>query len=191
MITNFRPTRAEATDVANAVLEGADALMLSGETSVGKFPIDVIKSMQSVIHATEGTKFLNMYDNKPDPDLPSYLPDSVCYNACKMADLTKAKGIVIFTYKGGSVFKLASNRPQAKIFAFTPFKYVMTQLSLLRGVESFYLEPESSINDAIAHSTEILKRKGYVNTGNVLVYIGGIPMRIKGPINNMKIEVVD
>ena len=191
MITNFRPTRAEATDVANAVIEGADALMLSGETSVGKYPVEVIQSMQKVIKATEGNEFSQKYDNKPDNELPTFIPDSVCYNACKMSDTTLAEGIVIFTYGGGSVYKLASNRPNARIYAFTPFKQVMTQLSLLRGVESFYLEPESSINDAIAHATEIIKQQGYVVPGDVLVYVGGIPMRIKGPINNMKIAMVE
>ncbi len=191
MITNFRPTRAEATDVANAVIESADALMLSGETSVGKYPVGVIQSMQKVIKATEGNEFIRKYDNKPDHSLPTFLPDSVCYNACKMSDTTQAKGIVIFTYGGASAYKLASHRPSARIYAFTPFKHVMTQLSLLQGVECFYLEPESSINDAIAHSTEILKKEGYVLPGDVLVYVGGIPMRIKGPINNMKIAMVE
>jgi pyruvate kinase len=190
MITNFRPTRAEATDVSNAVAEGADALMLSGETSVGNYPIEVIRSMQKVIISTENSAFPRKYDNKPDPGLPSYLPDSICYNACKMADLTNAKGIIIFTYGGASAYKLTSHRPDSKIFAFTPFHHVMSQLSLLRGVHAFYLKPESSINDAIAHSTEILKKEGYVEQGDVLVYVGGIPMKIKGPINNMKIAMV-
>ncbi len=190
MISNFRPTRAEATDVANAVIEGADALMLSGETSVGEYPAEVIRSMQQVISATEDTEFLRKYDNKPDAGLPGYLPDSVCYNACKMADLTHAKGIIVFTYGGGSAYKLASHRPQARIYAFTPFEYVMSQLSLSRSVQGFYLEPESSINDAIAHSTEILKKEGFVTEGDVLVYVGGIPMRSKGPINTMKIAMV-
>jgi pyruvate kinase len=190
MITNFRPSRAEATDVANAVVEGADALMLSGETSVGKYPVEVIKSMQQVIHATEGSGFENLHDNAPDPRLPSYLPDAVCYNACKMADLTNAKGIVIFTFEGGSVFKIASNRPKANIYAFTPFDWVMTQLSLVRGVQSFYLSTETHINDAIAHATELLISKGIIMPGDVIVFVGGIPMKVRGPINNMKIARV-
>ena len=191
MITNFRPTRAEATDVANAVIEGADALMLSGETSVGKYPIEVIKSMQQVIFAIEASGYIRIHDNQPDPHLPSYLPDAVCYNACQMANLTNAKAIVVFTYGGGSVFKIASHRPKANIYAFTPFDFVMSQLSLLRGTQSFYLEPESSINDAISHSVDILKSKGIVKTDDVLVFVGGIPMRTKGPINTMKIARVE
>jgi pyruvate kinase len=190
MITNFRPTRAEATDVANAVVEGADALMLSGETSVGKYPVGVIKCMQQVIHATEGSGFEIVPDNAPDPRLPTYLPDAVCYNACKMADLTNAKGIVIFTYEGGSAFKISSNRPKANIYAFTPFDWVKTQLSLLRGVQSFHLSTETHINDAIAHATELLINKGIIEHGDVIVFVGGIPMKVRGPINNMKIAIV-
>lgn len=190
MITNFRPTRAEATDVANAVVEGADALMLSGETSVGKYPIEVIRSMQEVIFATEGSGFENLHDNAPDPRLPTYLPDAVCYNACKMADLTKAKGIVIFTYEGGSALKIAANRPKANIYAFTPFEWVMTQLSLIRGVQGFLLAKETHINDAIAHATEALIQKGIIEHGDVIVFVGGIPMKVRGPINNMKIAIV-
>ncbi|MBN1117721.1 MAG: pyruvate kinase [Bacteroidales bacterium] len=191
MITNFRPTRAEATDVANAVIESADALMLSGETSVGNYPIDVIKSMQKVILATEGNEFTINHDHKPNPKLPSYLPDSICYNACKMADLTKAKALVVFTIGGASVYKLVSNRPKANIYAFTPNKQIMTQLSLLRGVQTFYMEPEQHINEAIYHSTEILKKYGFVSVSDIIVYVGGIPMRLRGPINTMKIAMVD
>ncbi len=191
MITNFRPTRAEATDVANAVIEGADALMLSGETSVGKYPVEVIKSMRQVIRSTENQGFEIDHDHHPDPQDEAYLPNSVCYNACKMADLTGAKGVVIFTYAGASVFQVASHRPKCKIFAFTPGKKVMNQISLLRGVQSFYLEPNAMINDSIKQASDILKKEGYVKPGDVMVYVGGIPMDTKGPVNMMKIDKVD
>ena len=190
MITNFRPTRAEATDVSNAVIEQADSLMLSGETSVGKYPIGVIKSMQEVICASENKGFDVKYDHTPDPKIPSYLPDAVCYNACNMADLTGAKGIVIFTYGGNSAIQLASNRPKSRIFAFSPFEKVMSQLAIVRGISSFYLGQENSINDAIAHAIDILKTKGIVRDGDVLVFVGGIPMKERGKINTMKITVV-
>lgn len=190
MITNFRPTRAEATDVANAVIEGADALMLSGETSVGEYPTGVIRAMQDVISATENKGFELSHNHEPDPRNHSYLPDSVCYNACKMADLTGAKGIVVFTYGGGSAFKVASNRPKGNIYAFTPFKNVMTQLNLIRGVQSFYLEPESTINDSIKVATHILKQNKLIKADDVIVFIGGIPMVEKGPVNMMKIVKV-
>jgi len=191
MIDNFRPTRAEATDVANAVIEGADTLMLSGETSVGKYPIGVIKSMQQVINATENQGFEMNHDHKPDSEMNAYLPNAICYNACKMADLTGAKGIVVFTYGGGSAYQLASNRPKANIYAFTPGKKIMSQLSLVRGVQSFYLEPEVTINESIKLASDILKKEGLVKSGDVMVFVGGIPMVERGPVNMVKIVAID
>jgi pyruvate kinase len=190
MITCFRPTRAEATDIANAVIEGADALMLSGETSVGQFPIEVIKSMQGVICATENKGFEIDHHHEPDIDSNNYLQNVIYYNACKMADLTGAKGIIVFTYGGNSAYQIASNRPKANIYAFTPDRRVMSQLSLVRGIQSFYLEPGSSINSSINQASDILKRNGHVRSGDVMVYVGGIPMSEKGPVNMMKIAAI-
>jgi pyruvate kinase len=190
MMTNFRPTRAEATDVANAVVEGADALMLSGETSVGQYPVEAIISMQQVISATEGKGFELPHENQPNPKDEFYLFHAVCYNVCKMAELTNAKGIVVFSYNGGTVFEIAKNRPKACIYAFSPNSKVLNQLSLLWGVNSFYLDTDAAINDAIAHTSEILKDEGYVMPGDVLVYAAGLPMHERGPIDTMKIEIV-
>lgn len=187
MITNFRPTRAEATDVANAVVDGADTLMLSGETSVGKYPVEVIKSMQEVIAATEGKGFELLHEHKPDPDTPSYLPDSICYNAVKMANLSNAKAVVVFSFLGGSVYKVASHRPKSPVFAFTPSEHLLSQLQIVKGVNAFYLKPEISINDAISHSIDILKQKKLVNENDVLVFVGSIPMKERGKTNMMKI----
>lgn len=191
MITNFRPTRAEATDCAAAVAEGADALMLSGETSVGKYPIEVIRSMQHVISATEGSGLEYEYDNKPDAKEKSNLPKAVSYNACKMAKITEAKGIVVFTFSGYAAKLIASNRPKANIYAFTPNAHVMSQLSLVKGVQTYFLEQDPLINDAIANANNILAEKGLVSKGDVMVYVGGIPMLKKGPINMMKIAEVE
>jgi pyruvate kinase len=191
MITNFRPTRAEATDVSNAVVEGADAIMLSGETSVGKYPIEVIKSVQQIILATETNGYELLHEHKPDPKVPAFLPNVVSYEACKMANITEAKAIVIFTYSGRSAYQIASNRPNSKIFAFTPNQHVMSQLSLIKGLESFYLEPGSMINDSIEQASNILKKQGYAKSGDVIVFVGGIPMANKGPVNMMKIATIE
>lgn len=191
MITNFRPTRAEATDCANAVVEGADALMLSGETSVGKYPVDVIRSMQDVIKATEGKGFGAKYNNKPDLNDIFYLPKAICYNACEMANLTNAKGVVVFTYSGNSAIQVASMRPNSNVFAFSPNPKVMTKLSLVRGLQAFYLREDPLINDAINNVNLILKDAGFVKPGDVMVYVGGIPMMVRGPVNMMKIDVVE
>ena len=191
MITNFRPTRAEATDVANAVMDGADALMLSGETSVGRYPIEVIRSMQQIIGATEGCKFVLKHENIPVADSIDFLPDTICYNACKMADLAGAVGIVVFTSLGGSAYKMASNRPNSTIFAFTPTPQIISQLSIVKGVKSHYLETKVSLNDAIALATDILKERGQVKKGDVLVFVSGIPMVEYCKINMMKLSTVE
>lgn len=191
MITNFRPTRAEATDVANAVVDSADTLMLSGETSVGDFPVEVIQAMQQVIIATEKSNYELKHDHKPDASTPTYLPDAVSYNACEMANLTKAKGIVVFTYSGNTAFKISSHRPNSKVFAFTPMRRVMSQLSLVWGVQSFYMQPEVSINDAIEHAINELKDRRLVMQNDVLVFVGSIPMRKRGKTNMMKITLVE
>lgn len=191
MITNFRPTRAEANDVANAVMDGADAVMLSGETSVGKYPVEVIKSMQQIIQTTEANHFEWKHDNPPVPESENFLPDTICFNACRMADLANAVGIVVFTSLGGSAYKVSSNRPKARIFAFTPTTQIITQLNIVRGVRSHFLETKISLNDAVSESIEILKGLGQVKEGDVLVFVGGIPMRDYGKINMMKIAVVE
>jgi pyruvate kinase len=191
MINNLMPTRAEATDVSNAVLDGADAVMLSGETSVGKYPVQVIRNMQKVITSTESSGFYLKHDHTPDESYPTYLPDSVCYNACQMADMINAVGIVVFTYSGGTVFNIASHRPDAKIFAFTVDDLVMNQLSLVRGVDGFPVDKKIDINEAISQAIEILKKHGLAKNGDRLVYVGGIPMKKREPVNTINITTVE
>lgn len=191
MITNLMPTRAEATDVSNAVLDGADAVMLSGETSVGKYPVQVIRNMQKVINAAESSRFYLKHDHLPVDDNPFYLPDTVCYAACKMADNINAAGIVVFSYFGGTAMNIASHRPNAKVFAFTVDDMVMKQLSLVRGIDSFPVDRKIDINEAISQAIEILKKHGLVKTGDRLVYVGGIPMEKREPVNTMNITTVE
>ena len=190
MITNFMPTRAEATDVSNAVLDGADAVMLSGETSIGKYPVEVIVNMQKVINATEASGFYLNHDFTPDNSSPTYISDSICFNACKMADLVEAVGIVVYSFGGGTVLEIASHRPNAKIFAFTSGDNVMKQSSIVRGVSAFQIGENIDINDAIYQATEILRKKGLVNKGDKLVFVGGIPMHKREPVNMVKISAV-
>jgi len=190
MITNLMPTRAEATDVSNAVLDGADAVMLSGETSVGKYPVEVIRNMQKVITATEASGFYLKHDLTPRKESATYITDSICYNACKVADLIEATGIVVLTYSGGTVFKIASHRPNSKIFAFTSDDLVLKQLSLVRGVDSFPVHQKININEAITLTHETLKRYGLVKSGDRLVYVAGIPMQNREPVNTINIRTV-
>lgn len=191
MIANFRPTRAEATDVSNAVVERADALMLSGETSVGRFPVESVASMQQVISATEGRGFEIRYKNPPDPESPDFLTDALSYNACKVAELIGAVGIVVFTNSGDSAYDIAKYRPKSKIYAFSPHAHTLTQLSLLWGVRAFYMDPVPTVASAIEASTDVLKHTGCVRPGDLLVYAAGIPLFERGRLDLMKITTID
>ncbi len=190
MITNFLPTRAEATDVSNAVLDGADAVMLSGETSVGKYPVEVIRNMQKVISSTESSSFYLSHDHTPQKGSEFYIPESVSYHACKIAEKIEAAGIVVFTYGGGTAIKIASYRPNARIFAFTSDDLVKKQLSLVRGVEGFEIDKKIDIHDAINHSMESLKKARFIKPGDKLVYVAGIPMIRREAVNTISIMEV-
>ena len=127
MITNFRPTRAEANDVGNAVLDGADALMLSGETSIGKYPVEVVRSMQKIIDATE-TGYTYFRTNPPREFSRTFLADSICFAACNMAEQAHAQAIITFTHSGYTAFRIASHRPAAAIIAFTDNERIIRKL---------------------------------------------------------------
>ncbi len=191
MITNFRPTRAEANDVGNAVFDSADTLMLSGETSVGKFPVEAIRNMQRIIDFSEGTEFNLSHEHVPAKDSPEFLRDSVCYNASQMANLTGARAIVTFTTTGETAMKISSHRPRAAVYAFTPNIRILRRLSLAWGVWSLPIESETSINDAIDYSTRILKEKKIIKKGDIVVFIGSLPVMESDLINTMKISYIE
>jgi pyruvate kinase len=190
MITNFNPTRAEATDVANAVLDGADALMLSGETSVGKYPVETIFSMQKIIHYTEA--FGNPFNKKyfPMEGTSTFLADSICYNASTLAKEIKAKAIITFTHSGYTAFRISSHRPEADIFAFTNNKYLLQYLSLVWGVRVFYLHTYEHLEEAIRGSIKILKEKYLLTEGDCVIHIGNSPLNEHGKTNIIKVSNV-
>jgi len=190
MITNFRPTRAEANDVANAVLDGADCLMLSGETSVGKFPVEVIRSMQQIISWTERNGFQFIREHAPKGLSKSFLPDSICYNACKMAEQSQAKAIITFTHSGYTAFRIASHRPDAYIFAFTSNRKILRILSLVWGVRAYYLDEYEEINSAIESSIHILLEKELIKEQDTIIHVGSIPLNKRGQTNMMKLSYV-
>lgn len=190
MITSFRPTRAEANDVANAVFDSADSLMLSGETSVGKYPVEAIKSMQRVINSSEGIEYAVRHDHVPAGSSPDFLPESVCYNAVKMANLTGARAIITYSHSGVTAHKISSYRPTAHIYTFTSNHSIVRRLSLIWGVRTFYVENIDHINEAISKSVEVLKREGLLKEGDIAVHVGSIPMSEHGKTNMMKIGKV-
>jgi len=190
MITNFRPTRAEATDVANAVMDGSDTLMLSAETSVGKYPIETIKSMESIIKWTEDNGFRFNREHAPKAFSHTFLADSICYNACKMARQVEAKAIVTFSYSGYTAFRIASQRPNAKIYVFTGNKDLLTKMSLVWGVKAFYFDKYDNIDESIAYSIKYLLENKYVTQGDFIVHVASTPLHEKGKTNMIKLSCV-
>jgi len=189
MITNFRPTRAEANDVGNAVLDGADALMLSGETSVGKYPVQVVRSMQQIIDATEkGYDFFR--SNPPREFSRTYLSDSICFSACKMAEQTDAKAIIVFTHSGYTAYRIASHRPEANIFAFTDNKRIINKLSLVWGVRTYFSETFKSIDEATNQSIERLLKLNLIQEEDVVIHVGSTPVPERGRTNMIKLSYV-
>lgn len=191
MITNFRPTRAEATDVANAVLSGVDTLMLSGETSMGRFPIEVIESMHKIISYTEMKRYQYNRGLPPKPDDERFIPDSICYSASIMAERVGAKAIVTFTDRGRTAYRISGYRPKAEVFAFTSHKDLISSMSLLWGVRAFYFNNFNQVDDAIEASIKILKDKGLVQPGDTLIHVTSTPLHITRTTNMLKVTVVE
>jgi len=193
MISNFRPTRAEANDVANAVLDGADALMLSGETSIGKYPVETIISMQRIINYTENhTNRTNPFENLHIPVVssPTFLADSICYNASKLAEQVGAKAIILFTHSGYTAIKISSYRPKVHIYAFTNNKKLLKQISLVWGVKAFKLNTYNQLNMAVTKSVEILKTQMLLTDGDCVVFVGSTPLSEHGITNMLKISYI-
>jgi pyruvate kinase len=190
MISSFTPTRAEANDVANAVLDGADALMLSGETSVGKYPVQTIQSMQKIINFTElhGNIFNRKY--VPVPDSPTFLEDSICYNAVVLAKQIRAKAIIAVTNSGYTAYRLASYRPEAKIFAVTNNEKLLQKLSMVWGVRAYYVPLCETINEVYFESIKILKLNELIEDGEIVVHVASIPVNLQGRANMIKLTQV-
>ncbi len=190
MITNFRPTRAEANDVANAVLDGADALMLSAETSVGKFPAITIRSMQQIIDWTENNGFPYNKEHAPQENTKRFMAESICYQACKTAHQTNANAIVTFTHSGYTAYKISSHRPEADIFAFTNNKILLRKMALVWGVRAFYCDDFNNMDEAIKYARQLLQKNNLVNKDNIIVSVGSTPLSEKGSTNMIKLGIV-
>lgn len=189
MITSITPTRAEVNDVANGVLDGADAVMLSGETSVGKFPIKVIEAMTSIIQEVENTTDIYHKEVVPDDhDAERFITDSICFNACRLAGRVKAGAIVAMTFSGYTAYKISSQRPRADIFVFTGNRQVISQLNLLWGVKTFFYDKMVSTDHTIEDIKYILKRDGNIQAGELVINIASTPIGERGKANTLKLS---
>jgi pyruvate kinase len=189
MITNFSPTRAEVSDVCNSVIDGADALMLSAETSMGKFPVEVVHYMKRIVSQTEKTQSIYYREHEPDSQEPDFLPISVCYNACIMADKSKAKALIAMTNSGFTAFRLSSYRPKANVYIFTHNHFLLNQLSLVWGVRGFYYDKYVSTDETISDIQQCLKEDGYIDAGDLVINVASIPIGDKGSANMIKLSV--
>jgi pyruvate kinase len=191
MITNITPTRAEVNDVANAVLDGADAVMLSGETSVGKFPIDVIKTMTNIV--TEMEKFDGIYNKEeiPDKNQARFITDSICFNACRLSQRVEADAILTMSFSGYTAYKIASQRPKSTIYVFTSNKQILTQLNLVWGVKAFFYNKQISTDHTIADIKYLLKKEDLLKEGDLVINIASIPLEDLGSSNMLKLSYVE
>jgi pyruvate kinase len=190
MITNFAPTRAEVNDVANAVMDGADAVMLSGETSVGKYPVKVIEAMQRIISRVEEEETIYHREHAPVLKTQTFVSDSICYTACVMAHQANVRAIISMTNSGYTAFKLSSHRPQASIYIFTDNRSLLTSLSLVWGVRGFYYDKYESTDQTIIDLSQFLKEEKRVVTDDMVINIASMPMKERGRTNMLKLSII-
>jgi len=190
MTKNISATRAEVNDVANSVIDGADALMLSGETSIGKHPAKVVDTMRKIIRDVESSEHnISKQENTKEPSKKErFLSSAICSSACKIAEETKAKAIITITYSGFNTIKTSSHRPHAFIYAFTNNHSILNTLSLVWGVQGFYYDRGATTDQTIKETKEILKRNKFIKKGDLVINIASMPAQEKGMTNMMKIS---
>lgn len=192
MIENMTPTRAEVNDVANSVLDGADAVMLSGETSVGKYPIEVVATMSKIIaHVEESADIKVKKENPPRIRNERFITKSICYNASKIADQIGAAAILTMSHSGYTAFKIASHRPKSKIAVFTSNQFLLNTVSLIWGVQGFFYDKMESTDQTFHDIKEIVKNAGLVHKGDIVVKIASMPIQEKGMTNTLKLADID
>ncbi|MEW2920512.1 MULTISPECIES: pyruvate kinase [Flavobacteriaceae] len=191
MITSLTPTRAEVNDVANSVMDGADAVMLSGETSVGNYPVQVIEKMTSILTSVEGSSLIKVPQTPPHIRTKRYITKSVCYHAALMANEIQAKAISTLTNSGYTAFQISAWRPSAHILVFTSNKRILTQLNLLWGVKAFYYDKFVSTDQTIEDVNQIACKKGFLGVGDMLISLAAMPIKDKGMVNTLRVTEIE
>ena len=190
MITSLTPTRAEVNDVANSVMDGADAVMLSGETSVGKYPVQVIRQMANIIRSVEDSTLISVPQNPPHIRTKRYITKSICYHAAHMANEIDAAGISTLTNSGYTAFQISAWRPKSHILVFTSNKRILTQLSLLWGVKAFFYDKFVSTDETIEDVNKMAQEMGYLKKGDMLVSLAAMPIQEKGMVNTLRVSEI-
>jgi pyruvate kinase len=191
MLNSLTPSRAEVNDVANAVLDGADAVMLSGETSVGQYPVQVVQTMANIIKEMEQHPSMYHKEELPPKGSPRFISDSICFNACRLAQRVEANAIITMTFSGYTAYKIASQRPASQIYVFTHNRKILTQLNLVWGVQAFYYNKRISTDHTIADIKHLMREEGHLQTGDVVINVASIPLEDLGGSNMLKLSYVD
>lgn len=190
MISSLTPTRAEVNDVANSVMDGADAVMLSGETSVGRYPVEVIRTMASILKSVEDSHLIKVPQLPPHIRTSRYITKSICYHAANMANEIDAKAISTLTNSGYTAFQISAWRPSCHILVFTSNTRILTRLSLLWGVQSFYYDKYVSTDETIEDVNAIACKKGFLDVGDMLISLAAMPIQDKGMVNTLRVTEI-
>ncbi len=191
MIDNPVPTRAEVNDVANSIMDGADAVMLSGETSVGKHPIKVIQKMTEIIKSVENSPLIRVPQKPPHIRTKRFISKSICHHAAQIANDIDAAAISTLTFSGYTAFQISAWRPKSHIIAFSSERRILGKLNLLWGVKAFFYDKDLSTDDTIADINQIVKSKGFVSKGDFIINLTSMPVEEKGMVNTLRISEIN
>ena len=188
MIESSTPTRAEVNDVANSVMDGADAVMLSAETSVGNNPVEVVTQISKIINSVEYSDQIVVPEDPPTEKTVRYITKFICFHAAKTANEINAAAITTITHSGYTGFQISSWRPHSNILVFSSNKRILNRLSLLWGVNAFYYNKEASTDKTIEHINEIVNSKGFAKEGDMVINLAAMPVKEKGMVNTLRIS---
>jgi len=190
MITNQVPTRAEVNDVANSIMDGADAVMLSGETAMGDFPLEVIQQMSTIIRSVENSPLITVPETQTRCLNNRYISKIICHQAAKTANSIDAEMISTLTNSGYTAFQISAWRPKSNIVAFTSNKRIMAMLNLLWGVKAVFYDKLVSTDDTIEDINKLAEEKGFVTKGDYVVNLSSMPVKEKGMVNTLRISEI-
>jgi pyruvate kinase len=191
MIDNPVPTRAEVNDVANSIMDGADAVMLSGETSVGKHPLKVIQKMSEIIRSVENSRMIKVPQEAPHIRTNRFITKSICHHAANLANDTGASAITTLTNSGYTAFQISAWRPRTHVLAFSTDKRILGKLNLLWGVRAYFYDANLSTDDTVLDINRIAKEKGFVNTGDLVINLVSMPAEARGMVNTLRVSEIE
>ena len=188
MIDSLTPSRAEVNDVANSVMDGADAVMLSGETSVGQYPVEVIQTIGKIIRGVENSPLIQVPDTLPEIHSKRVITKAVCFQACNIANELEASAICTLTNSGYTAWQISSWRPSAVILVFTSNKRILSQLCLLWGVRCVFYDNFVSTDKTVEEVNALAVKKGFVKKGDLIINLAAMPVIEKGQVNTLRIS---